>query len=45
MAETLEPFTCTPRIGAEPRWTWFGISVGYHLIGLVVSAVIVSVWV
>jgi len=26
-------------------WTWFGISFGYHLIGLVVTAVIVSVWV
>jgi hypothetical protein len=26
-------------------WTWFAISFGYHLIGLVVTAVIVSVWV
>ena len=26
-------------------WTWFGVSYGYHLVGLVVTAVIVSLWV
>jgi len=26
-------------------WTWFGISFGYHLVGLVATAVIVSAWV
>lgn len=27
----------------EP-WTWFAITAGYHLIGLVITAVIVSAW-
>jgi hypothetical protein len=26
-------------------WTWFGISFSYHLIGLVVTAIIVCLWV
>jgi hypothetical protein len=26
-------------------WTWFGISFGYHLVGLVVTAIIVCLWV
>ena len=25
-------------------WTWFGVSYGYHLGGLVITAIIVSVW-
>jgi hypothetical protein len=27
------------------RWTWFAITAGYHLIAIVVIAVLVSVWV
>jgi hypothetical protein len=25
-------------------WTWFGVSYGYHLVGLLITAIIVSVW-
>jgi hypothetical protein len=25
-------------------WTWFGISASYHFIGLLIVAVLVSVW-